>query len=73
VPNPLRIPTTIEHSEHNRLASDNSVIDRVGKALRQESVIPELDPVDSGIQDERVDFGEEAVEEIAPTPSCCRS
>jgi hypothetical protein len=48
--NPLWVPAAIEHSMDNRLISGNPVVDGIREALREMTMIAELDAMYAGVE-----------------------
>ena len=61
VPDPLGITAAIKHAKDDGLAADDSGIDGVGKAFREQAVKAKAHSVDSAIDGQRIDFRKHAV------------
>ena len=53
---PFRIAPQIQNSPNLYVIADNRVVNRVGETLAKQAVIAEQHPVDSRIQDQRIDL-----------------
>jgi len=53
---PVRIAPQIQNSPNLYGIADNRVVNRVGETLAKQAVIAEQHPVDSRIQDQRIDL-----------------
>jgi hypothetical protein len=60
----VRVTPKVQNPPDNGKIAIKRVVDGIGEALRQEAVIAEDLRVDTCIQRERVDVGEQGVEEI---------
>ncbi len=62
--NPVGISPTIQHTMNDGFTPDDAIVNGVGKPPREKSIIAELKPMDPGVEHQRIDLREQAVEEL---------
>jgi hypothetical protein len=66
--NPIWTATAIQHGMHDSAIVFEFVVDGVGKAFRQHSVIAANDSVNSGVELQRIDIRYQRTGEVASQP-----
>src|SRR5262249_23494763 len=64
LPNPRWGSAAIQHPKNDCFALNDSIVDGIREAARQQALIPELGSVNSCIKHQRINFGKETVEKV---------